>query len=211
MEEVILKYDQRAYSIGLEYHNLQPNINYYLKYKHILKQDQILVVVINDIVEYVKFYPDNTVLLKINKKPIRQMNITNLSKFILNLHKHELTGFTKNNVDYVTIGFILSTLIAISDGYLNIYSEPINRKEKRNIEKTINIKTNIIYKICIIKNNIFKNIHNIPTHIKQKEHTRRGHYRHYKNGKVIFIHSYTAGNKALGTIKKDYKIGKYQP
>jgi len=46
----------------------------------------------------------------------------------------------------------------------------------------------------------------IPTGITQRAHTRRGHERHYKNGKVIWIDSYTAGDASKGTIDKDYRV-----
>ena len=46
----------------------------------------------------------------------------------------------------------------------------------------------------------------ITTGITQRAHTRRGHERHYRNGKVIWIDSYKAGNASKGTINKDYRI-----
>jgi hypothetical protein len=46
----------------------------------------------------------------------------------------------------------------------------------------------------------------IPTGVTQRAHTRRGHERHYKNGKVIWIDSYKAGNASKGTINKDYRV-----
>jgi hypothetical protein len=42
-----------------------------------------------------------------------------------------------------------------------------------------------------------------PTGVKQLEHERIGHWRHYKNGRRIWIKSYKAGNPELGsTINK---------
>jgi hypothetical protein len=46
----------------------------------------------------------------------------------------------------------------------------------------------------------------IPTGVTQRAHTRRGHERHYRNGKVIWIDSYTAGDASKGTINKDYRV-----
>ena len=46
----------------------------------------------------------------------------------------------------------------------------------------------------------------IPTGVTQRAHTRRGHERHYKNGKVIWINSYRAGDASKGTIVKDYRV-----
>jgi hypothetical protein len=46
----------------------------------------------------------------------------------------------------------------------------------------------------------------IPTGVTQRAHTRRGHERHYKNGKVIWFYIYRAGNASKGTINKDYRV-----
>lgn len=46
----------------------------------------------------------------------------------------------------------------------------------------------------------------IPTGVTQRAHTRRGHERHYRTGKVIWIDSYTAGDASKGTITKDYRV-----
>jgi hypothetical protein len=207
MEKIILRYDVGANNIGKEYHDKHISLNYLLKYKHILKQDQILFVEFTSKNTWLEFYPNNDVIVKFYNEPSKTINISNLYSFINTIKFYEQNKILNHSCKHeLLIACVMSVLVAISDGYLNIYAEPINRQERRNIKKQTDINTAEIYKICIIKANVFKNINNIPTHIKQKEHTRRGHYRHYKNGKTIFINSYTAGNKNLGTIKKEYQI-----
>ena len=44
------------------------------------------------------------------------------------------------------------------------------------------------------------------TNIKQKQHHRRGHWRHYKSGKKTWINNYLAGDPNLGKIVKDYNF-----
>lgn len=207
MKKIVLFYDISANDIGIQYHKLHNSLNYLLKYKHILTQDQILLVNFVNKKVWIEFYPNNDVIVKFQNELPKTFNISNLNKFINNIRFYEKnTIVTHISKCELLISCVLSVLVAISDGYLNIYAEPINRKTRRIIEKQADIKTNEVYKLCIIKSNVFKNTYGLPTHIQQKEHIRRGHYRHYKNGKVIFIEAYKAGNKELGVITKDYKI-----
>ena len=46
------------------------------------------------------------------------------------------------------------------------------------------------------------------TGIKQKQHHRRGHWRHYKNGKKTWIKNCLAGDPKLGFVHKDYNFKK---
>lgn len=44
------------------------------------------------------------------------------------------------------------------------------------------------------------------TGIKHRWHMCRGHYRHLKSGKVIFVKGHYRGDKALGIVHKDYAL-----
>lgn len=44
------------------------------------------------------------------------------------------------------------------------------------------------------------------TGIKQRWHMCRGHYRHLKSGKVVFVRGHYRGDKALGIVHKDYSL-----
>lgn len=44
------------------------------------------------------------------------------------------------------------------------------------------------------------------THASPCLHERRGHFRHYKSGKVVWINSTYVGDKSKGMVKKDYNI-----
>ncbi len=44
------------------------------------------------------------------------------------------------------------------------------------------------------------------TGIKQRYHMRRGHWRHYKDGRKVWVMACHAGDKSLGVIHKDYKM-----
>lgn len=45
------------------------------------------------------------------------------------------------------------------------------------------------------------------THASPRQHQRRGHWRHYKSGKRIFIHDMVVGSAENGIIEKDYSKG----
>lgn len=127
---------------------------------------------------------------------------------VVNLHDHHKIEIAKNIISHH-----MGIVALIGSGDLAI-SDEVNRKEKRKIErnnrKYPDFKTNgDTYKII----DISKQRHNIQRQqtednlIRQREHTRRGHYRHYKaTGKIIWIDAYKAGDASLGIITKDYKI-----
>lgn len=41
---------------------------------------------------------------------------------------------------------------------------------------------------------------------KQRYHSVRGHIRHYKSGKMVWVRPHFSGNPALGIVKKDYTL-----
>jgi hypothetical protein len=47
--------------------------------------------------------------------------------------------------------------------------------------------------------------------IKQRWHMCRGHYRHLKSGKVVFVKGHYRGDKALGIVHKDYAFQSVDP
>ena len=42
------------------------------------------------------------------------------------------------------------------------------------------------------------------THASPRAHLRRGHFRHYKSGKVVWVEAHAVGDKKLGLVHKDY-------
>ena len=42
------------------------------------------------------------------------------------------------------------------------------------------------------------------THASPRAHLRRGHFRHYKSGKVVWVEAHAVGDKKLGIVHKDY-------
>jgi len=89
-------------------------------------------------------------------------------------------------------------------------SDDLNRKDRRYIERKNTIKypiTGDVYKIISLGKNYHDNKSDNITDIRQREHIRRGHYRHYKEtGKVVWIDAYKAGDPSLGTVIKDYAV-----
>jgi len=77
-----------------------------------------------------------------------------------------------------------------------------NFKSRGNIRKTLKVSGNYKEKIELLKITSEK----ISESIKQREHMRIGHWRHYKNGHKVFINSYIAGDSRLGIITKDYQL-----
>lgn len=50
----------------------------------------------------------------------------------------------------------------------------------------------------------------VGSHASPRQHWRRGHYRHYKSGKVVFIDPMLVGDEKNGKIIKDYAVGAYE-
>ena len=50
----------------------------------------------------------------------------------------------------------------------------------------------------------------VGTHASPRQHWRRGHYRHYKSGKVVFVDPMLVGDEKNGKIIKDYAVGAYE-
>lgn len=88
--------------------------------------------------------------------------------------------------------------------------------------EVVKVDTEYLMKNKILKNNTYRGDdyyvlkikennavygNSVPTGVSQRYHMRRGHYRRYKSGKTIFVEAYHAGDKELGTIFKDYKLG----
>ena len=46
--------------------------------------------------------------------------------------------------------------------------------------------------------------HQGGTHASPRQHERRGHYRHYKSGKVVWVEAHTVGDPTRGYIKHSY-------
>jgi hypothetical protein len=49
----------------------------------------------------------------------------------------------------------------------------------------------------------------LGTHASPKQHWRRGHWRHYASGKIVFIDLMLVGDEKNGKIVKDYAVGLY--
>ena len=44
------------------------------------------------------------------------------------------------------------------------------------------------------------------THASPRQHTRRGHYRHYKSGKIAWVRDCIVGSLEKGFVHKDYRV-----
>lgn len=131
-------------------------------------------------------------------------------KLVISAHANteQKKSFAKSMIDQNLI--ILSM---INNGELAA-SDDLNRKDRRRIAKnnakqpeySIEGETYKIIDISKHRKYLERKRHD-DSLIRQREHMRRGHYRHYKKtGKIVWIDAYKAGDSSLGVIVKDYKI-----
>lgn len=106
-------------------------------------------------------------------------NLNNEDKQIYdNIEKH-LQLYVKNGIKFDSV--------AATIRYLEQTINKVKNKKVNRIAKKIASSLNTFRLHYIIVDSDYKRS-------KQCEHYREGHYRHYKNGKVIYIDSYKAGN-----------------
>ena len=147
-------------------------------------------------------------------------------KYIDTLLKIDFTNISKEDIanvlydarrEYRISYFELSTILLkticwylVSNKTEKIFmevKEPVNNtkyKKYKHVNKEINITTPIydLGKVPTRKVNVL--IHRREGWTYSHSFTVRGHYRHYKNGKVIFVQSYIKGDGEL--IGKTYNI-----
>lgn len=133
----------------------------------------------------------------------KDSNVISLSYLSSDEHKF----FAKSLITYC-----VGILSLVNNGQLGT-SDSLNRKERKFLKKKNNLKSDAeiknFYKIISLDKQYHHQKSDNDTDIRQREHIRRGHYRHYKaTGKIIWINAYKAGDATLGTIVKDYKIDK---
>lgn len=82
----------------------------------------------------------------------------------------------------------------------------VNKKRMRNNKKPL-----IEFKLITIDGKKKDTLPSIPhgTHASPRQHWRRGHYRHYASGKVVFVDPMLVGDAKNGKIIKDYAVGNY--
>jgi|DEB0MinimDraft_10_1074344.scaffolds.fasta_scaffold09649_3 hypothetical protein len=90
----------------------------------------------------------------------------------------------------------------------NLQKTKESPKKIHKIVKSFNKGCDFTHKTLTIKTNVTKSTK--PVYVRRIHgtalHDVRGHYRHYKNGKSIFIKSHKRGDVKYGEISKDYKI-----
>lgn len=135
------------------------------------------------------------------KKGVKDHNEISLSHLPTDEHRFYAKSF---------IMYCVGIISLINNGHLGA-SDSLNRKEKRFIKKNNILKDDKeiddFYKIISLHKKYHHQKTDNTTDIRQREHMRRGHYRHYKaTGKIVWINAYKAGDASLGTIVKDYKV-----
>lgn len=153
----------------------------------------------------------------------REFEITDWNHFFpcfSELHFEWYYGdFDKGNKEYrevydEKVHQLMWSLCIICSMNIGVISIDKDQKlDKDNIKKirlpnnTIKNTYEDIYKICIVKPKFYNGkTFGLSIGVKYREHIRRGHWRHYKNGHKVFINSYIAGDKRLGVITKDYQL-----
>lgn len=126
---------------------------------------------------------------------------------------HGLTPSQEEKIKLFAQNYLV-ILSMINYGWLAA-SDDLNRKDRRRIYKnnakqpeySIEGETYKIIDISKRYNGKYPKGESGDDYTRQREHTRRGHYRHYKKtGKIVWIDAYKAGDASLGVIVKDYKV-----
>ncbi len=120
---------------------------------------------------------------------------------------------SKSQLVHMCVQNYLIILTYINTGELAL-SDDFNRKDRRRIAKNNSKHPEFkvegdTYKIIDIskQRKYLERKRSEDSLIRQREHMRRGHYRHYKKtGKIVWIDAYKAGDASLGVITKDYKV-----
>lgn len=199
MKKVNLIYDQACYCLAKEYyHKNDPNWSYLLRYRYMLSKEEILVINIEKENCVIEIAYTGTIIIDWHGFKTEHLSISNMSRFLQKLNSFPREKVTQDSA-------VLTTLLLISEGYLNFYRPELNRKERRAYTKRTKCEGDI-FKLCLIKPREFSSSYGMKTEVRQREHLRRGHYRHYKSGRVVFVEAYTAGDSTIGRITKDYKI-----
>lgn len=124
-----------------------------------------------------------------------------------------LNDFAKNGVvfSFRVLNLITNTLNYIQSPKAEVVIS--ERKESMNTNKNKKVKTSKNRKTYIHKK-IYK-VLNVPEDYVKRSYIRtaeswgvRGHWRHYKNGKKVWINSYIKGRKDKQEKSKEYRITK---
>jgi len=104
-----------------------------------------------------------------------------------------------------SIGIVLAILANMNEVHNIRETKFLNNR----LDKSKNTKFYHEFKTLTINPNI-KNINDykqrLESHHKNRYHSVRGHWRHYKSGKRIWIKNFDRGDESLGVIEKQYKV-----
>lgn len=94
--------------------------------------------------------------------------------------------------------------------YETMYREPIEvevtkRKYKPISERTYKPSSNKVYKLIDVVRKYEKHLNHAKKHMTCDCWEVKGHFRHYKNGKVVYVKPYSKG-KGRSTVDREYRL-----
>lgn len=132
-------------------------------------------------------------------------------QFIDGYTQSELTAYTENSLD-VLVGdarFIIA-LFGLINAEITRHEqvEPDSKLIYTQFGKRIPRNSYKVLHVDLSDNQVRKRYKSKYTGIKKRQHERRGHWRHFKNGKKTWIRNCLAGDPNLGFVSKDYNFKK---
>jgi len=151
--------------------------------------------------------PVSTTFSILTYTPKYGVTVTGFVKFEEGNPEIFLNGTVPEGAQMLSVSEVCNLLNLLSSGFVTTYTvcEP-NGANKRRVAKgkkplfdwrTVEIAPRL-------KSSPTNNTE--PTGIKHRQHDVRGHMRHYKSGKAVFVKAHKRGDASLGVIFHDYNI-----